>query len=261
MRLLRLSDLHIELWRDDGPDVNLDLAAPDVVILAGDIHVKSQAVAWAANKFPRLPVLYVMGNHESYGANLDEIEKNLLLDTQSSPNVTFLKQSEKIIGGVRFLGCTLWTDFKLFSDEPADRHIAMSEAGAVMNDYKRIRLAGKGYRKLQPGDTALFHAEQKSWLNAKLHEPFNGMTVVISHMAPSLKSVPVEFATDPISAAYASNLESLVELADLWVHGHMHDSSDYRIGKCRVVCNPRGYISRAGGAENINFNPNFVVDI
>ena len=32
-----------------------------------------------------------------------------------------------------------------------------------------------------------------------------------------------------------------VEQADLWLHGHVHDSFDYRVGRCRVICNPRGY--------------------
>ena len=31
-----------------------------------------------------------------------------------------------------------------------------------------------------------------------------------------------------------------------WVHGHTHDPFDYKIGECRVVCNPRGYYPYEG---------------
>jgi Icc-related predicted phosphoesterase len=130
-----------------------------------------------------------------------------------------------------------------------------------MTDYKRIRLVQKDYRKMLPSDTARFHASQKSWLKQKFAEPFAGPTVVITHTAPSMLSVAGEFAADTVSAAYASRLDDLVCEADLWIHGHMHDSFDYRIGKCRVVCNPCGYMTRGGTNENRRFDPNFIVEI
>ncbi len=43
---------------------------------------------------------------------------------------------------------------------------------------------------------------------------------------------------------------------DLWVHGHLHSRSDYRIGATRVVCNARGHVDEASG-----FDPAFTVDI
>ncbi|MGZ5780867.1 MAG: metallophosphoesterase, partial [Burkholderiaceae bacterium] len=98
-------------------------------------------------------------------------------------------------------------------------------------------------------------------LQGKLAEPFEGKTVVITHMAPSRLSVAEQYATDEVSAAYASNLDHLVEQADLWIHGHMHDSFDYRVGKSRVVCNPCGYMSRGGTPENFRFDPNYIVDL
>lgn len=83
-----------------------------------------------------------------------------------------------------FLGATLWTEFKLCGTDV--RPSAMQAAEAVMVDCKRIRLAGSGYRKLRASDMARLHAVQKSWLQKKLAEPFDGKTVVIAHMAPSM---------------------------------------------------------------------------
>ncbi len=259
MRLLILSDLHHELWREHAPHIDISISQPDVVILAGDINTGAKAVEWAARTFPGITVLYVHGNHESYGKNLEETQKEIEHACTASGNIHFLNCEEYVFRGVRFLGATMWTDFRLFGDD--DRQGAMREAEAVMVDYKRIRLAQKGYRKLRAGDTAQFHSFHKSWLRTKLAEPFLGKTVVITHMAPSMLSISERYASDPISASYASRLDEMAVQSDVWIHGHMHESFDYRIGKCRVVCNPCGYMTRGGGIENEQFDPNFIVEI
>ncbi|WP_338680626.1 metallophosphoesterase family protein [Janthinobacterium sp. TB1-E2] len=264
MRLLILSDLHHELWRDEAPQGDLALSCPDAVILAGDIDTGSRAVAWAANAFAGLPVLYVHGNHEGYGHHLDKVRQELRAACAATPNVHFLDAESYVItdqagNKVRFLGATLWTDFRLLGDDM--RQAAMRDAEAVMNDYKRIRLAGMGFRKLRAADTAMFHAQQKAWLARELAQSFDGRTVVISHMAPSLLSVDDAYGSEGCTPAYASRLDDLAAQADLWVHGHLHVSRDYRIGRCRVVSNPCGYKTRSGTPQNPAFDPNFIVDL
>lgn len=259
MRILIVSDLHHELWRENAPIIDPSVSRPDIVVLAGDINTGSKAVGWASTNFSGLPVLYVHGNHEAYGRNLEDIQAEIREACRATKNVHFLDCDEYILGNVRFLGATLWTDFRLFGDEA--RPASMREAESVMTDYKRIRLSEKGYRKLRPADTARFHSLHKSWLTKMLDEPFAGSTVVITHTAPSLRSVAERFSSDLTSASYASRLESLVEKADLWVHGHVHDSFDYHIGVCRVVCNPCGYTTRDGSPENEDFNPAFIVEL
>jgi hypothetical protein len=71
-------------------------------------------------------------------------------------------------------------------------------AEVSMTDYKRIRLASKGYRKLRTADTALFHAQHRSWIQQKLTEPFEGKTVIITHMAPSHSFHPKYMVADVI---------------------------------------------------------------
>lgn len=259
MRLLVLSDLHLEVWREYAPRIDMSASKPDVVILAGDIYTKSRAPAWAARTFPSVPVLYVAGNHEFYGEAIETSGVAIQRECEIYPNVHYLDCGEYVLPGVRFLGATLWTDFSLFS--PDRKGSAMLDARAVMNDYQRIRVATAGYRKLHPQDTARLHAEQKKWLDVKLSEPFPGQTVVVTHMAPSMRSVASRYSADPVSAAFASNLDNLTAKADIWIHGHTHTSFDYQLGRCRVVANPLGYLLRGGGAENENFNPNFIVEV
>ena len=264
MRILILSDLHHELWRDDAPQGDLALSRPDAVILAGDIDTGTRAVAWAATAFAGLPVLYVHGNHEAYGHHLDKVRQELHAACAATQNVHFLDCGTHVIedpagGKVRFLGATLWTDFRLLGDDT--RQAAMRDAEAVMNDYRRIRLANMGFRKLRAADTAMFHAQQKAWLARELAQPFDGATAVISHMAPSLLSVDDAYGSEACSPAYASRLDELAAQADLWVHGHLHVSRDYRIGRCRVIANPCGYKTRGGTPQNPRFDPNFIVEL
>jgi predicted phosphodiesterase len=259
MRLLVLSDLHLEVWRDFAPRFDTGVSRPDVVVLAGDIHTKGRAPAWAAQTFPGIPVLYVSGNHEFYGEALEDVADVIRVECEKYSNVHYLDCDEYMLQGVRFLGVTLWTDFLLFgSDLKRD---VMVDVGNVMNDYQRIRIASAGYRKLRPLDTAQLHTSQKLWLEEKLSEPFSGPTVVITHMAPSKRSVAPEYALDPVSAAFVSDMDKLVCQATLWIHGHTHKSFDYSIGLCRVVANPLGYMMRGGHAENDDFDPNFIVEL
>ena len=91
-----------------------------------------------------------------------------------------------------------------------------------------------------------------------LATPFDGPTVVITHHAPHWDSVHPKFRSDPVTGAFASDLSSLIiqHQPNLWVHGHVHNSSDYRVGTSRIVCNPHGY-----GNENPAFNGQFVVEV
>lgn len=259
MRLLVLSDLHLEVWREFAPTFNTSASKPDVVVLAGDIHTSARGPDWAALTFPEIPVVYVSGNHEFYGGTLDQTNLAIRDKCENLKNVHYLDCGEFIFKGVRFLGATLWTDFSLFGAE--NRSGSMIDAGLAMNDYERVRLASAGYRKLRPGDTEKLHAEQKVWLAKKLDEPFVGSTVVVTHMAPSRQSVAPEYASDPVSAAFASCLDDLVSKATLWIHGHTHTSFDYLIGHCRVVANPLGYMKKGGNAENPSFDPSLIIEL
>ena len=82
--------------------------------------------------------------------------------------------------------------------------------------------------------------------------------VVVTHHAPSRASVAPRFAGQRLNPAFVSGLESLIEAGrpSLWVHGHTHTSFDYRLGKTRVICNPRGY-----PGENPDFRPGLVVEV
>ena len=253
MKLHILSDLHLSFSGLEVPQTDAD-----VVILAGDIARPAQAMAWAAN-FAQ-PVLYVPGNHEFYGGSISGTVRELKR-LAAGTTVSVLDDDAVVIDGVRFLGTTLWTDFMLFGAGEG-RELAISVALSFMRDFSRIRLHETSDALFQPADSAALFNRHAGWLAGMLREPFPGPTVVITHHAPSLRSIHPRFADSPLNACFVSDAERLMDggKATLWIHGHTHDSFDYVVNGTRVVCNPRGYVKN-GVNENPAFDPGFVAEV
>jgi predicted phosphodiesterase len=249
-KILLMSDLHIEFGGLTVPKTQADVA-----VLAGDIHVGVKAAAWSDKLAKRLgiPVVHVAGNHEHYGSlrrrggHLGRTIGQLRAAAAATAGrVTFLERETAVVAGVRFVGCTLWTDYDLFGNPAED----MAHAEIAMTDHETI--AYQPRVRFTTNDTRYEFMLARDFLKAELPQPFNGPTVVVTHHLPSLRSVPQRFKDDRLSAAYASHLDERVATsgADLWCHGHTHSSCDYVIGKTRVLCNPRGY-------DGIALNPSF----
>lgn len=220
------------------------------------------------------PVIYVAGNHEFYGQRPMGELRDKARAKAAGTHVQLLENEAVVIGGVRFLGCTLWTDFCLLGQGEQER--CMREAAEDMTDYTAIVVArhgGFGRRsreRLTPQKVVEMHEESREFLQQALgQDPLqNGdaweRTVVVSHHAPCAKSLGNDNdETEDIDCAYASNLETLVAQANLWIHGHTHTCVDYVVagaapGRGRVVANQRGYIGAAVVAE---FRPDYVLDL
>lgn len=253
MKLNILSDLHLGQGALAWPSTDADL-----VILAGDVARPAQAMDWALGLGK--PVLYVPGNHEFYGASVDGTLAQLR-SLSAGTAIRVLDDEEVVIQGIRFLGSTLWTDFRLFGDgEP--RAAAQAEASRFMRDYSRIFVDDALQQLLTPADSAARFERHAAWLAQHLAQPHDGPTVVITHHAPSPGSIHPRFAGSLINACFVSKLDALLggSRVQLWIHGHTHDSFDYQLNGTRVVCNPRGY-ARNGVNENARFDPDLIAEV
>src|SRR5690606_35705247 len=120
-----------------------------------------------------------------------------------------------------------------------------------------------------PEDALREHEQSRTWLSTELAKPYYGRTVVITHHGPHPLSVHPRYSGDATNAAFVSDLSELLKWPQLWLHGHVHDSFDYRVHGYRVVANPRGYPCNAGSCErfrylefeNQNFNPALVIKV
>lgn len=249
MRLHIASDLHLEHGGDaEPPDVDAD-----VVVLAGDVAPGTAAVAAAARWGRGRPVLLVAGNHEYYRHALPTLTGELRSAARGSP-VRFLEDDEVVVDGVRFLGCTLWSDFEI----AGEAELAMELCARLVNDYEVIEWRPGG-RALRPADTRALHARSRRWLAERLAAPHHGPTVVVTHHAPLVRRLPDDPLWRAIVAAFASDLRDLVAAspAALWVHGHTHRSVDVEVAGTRVLSNPRGYPHEPVAA----FDPGLVVEV
>ena len=253
MRLAVFSDLHLEFAPFEPPPLDVDL-----VILAGDIDLGTKGIYWAERSF-KAPVIYVVGNHEFYHGEVRDLWRDLRDAAAFCPKLTLLENQALEIEAhgraCRFLGTALWTDFAACGEDEVRR--AMVEARDFMADYRVIR---NGRRTLTPEDTLVWHEEAKNWLNAELGKPFEGETIVVTHHAPSLRSVAPRFEGSLLNGGFVSDLEDLVLATQpaLWVHGHTHHNVDYRIGRTRVVANQRGYRSDRPAS---GFRPDLVLEL
>jgi Icc-related predicted phosphoesterase len=236
MKILLLSDLHLE-FSARHPPFDPPRTDADVVVLAGDIDNGTRAFDWAERVFRDRTVLYVPGNHEYYDADLTEVARALRARAAGSPNVRLLDNDELVLGDVRFLGTTLWTDFELFGRQNVRPAIAESLKYVV--DFRAIRCGPAGL--LTPEHTVVIHREAVTFLEQGLARPFPGKTVVVTHHAPHPGSVHPRWGQSLTSAAFVSDLTRLLGKSELWFHGHTHDGFDYQVAGTRIVANPMGY--------------------
>ncbi|WP_316206807.1 MULTISPECIES: metallophosphoesterase [unclassified Bradyrhizobium] len=258
MLLWILSDLHFELCR--GWDLPVGHAQPqfDVLVVAGDLVTRMErGVELLRRCVIDRPVVYVAGNHEFYGCDIDRtVEK--ARQAAADTNVHVLQNDAVVINGVLFIGATFWTDFALYGNP----ELAMRRAADEMNDYRKIRKNGYTER-LRPKDTLIRHLESRRFFAQAIREAQADRIVVVTHHGCVRETLRRGSEADILSSAYVSDCPDLLGSVNLWVYGHTHEGRDFTIGQTRIVSNAKGYGPwRLGGAwENPRFDPRYVIEI
>jgi predicted phosphodiesterase len=267
MKLQLLSDLHIEVH----PKLQIAPApGADLLVLAGDIGSYQEGSRLAEPDFglarfsPRhgwpTPVIYIPGNHEYDNADFDETHARLR-EACEALDIGWLEREVRVIGGVRFVGTTLWADFDALVESTDSLSEAYRKRGKAMR-AANFYLETAATRRA--GEIFLAEALRaqsltcQAWLRGALEEEFDGTTVVITHFAPTLASADPRFGLNPGTAGFCNSLDELLPRADLWLHGHLHCQFDYVKDGCRVVANPLGYRSKG---EQEGFRPDLLVEV
>ena len=256
MRLQLLSDLHLETEAFDPQPAS----GAEALVLAGDIDA-----TWAGfRRFARwpVPVYLVAGNHEFDAREWNDAWPALRAHT-AALGIRLLEREICELTGhdgrrVRLIATARWSDFDLFG--PAQRERAMRSAAYFMRLMDATR-DGVHF------DTEAVRAEALScrqWLADELKRPHDcDATLVVTHFGPSVRSADPRFGRQPSTACFCNDDEDLIPLADVWLHGHLHCCHDYRVPRphgaaTRVVCNPRGLLSKGEGA---GFDPWCVISV
>ena len=261
IRLQLFSDLHADF--DAQRPIEVD-SSVDIVVVPGDVCESAARSFTVLRSFVpmKVPIVFVMGNHEYYRKFFDE-ELEEARRVAPNFNVTLLERDVAVVANtVRFIGATCWTDYRLFGDHLAPA--AMAAARDKMTDHKRIGWRKQPWSRFRPQEAALLHAQARQFIRDAIKVPFaDGPTIVATHHAVSVRSIPDAWKDDVLTAAYSSTIlddllsDPSMPRVDYWFHGHIHASADYRIGSTtRVVCNPHGYPDEVTG-----FNPDLIFDI
>ena len=255
MKIQVLSDLHLE-FHNPLPAL---ADGVDVIVRAGDLApINTGAVRYAAEEWARAAhILYVPGNHEYYGADIDRARK-LLAEQCATHGITLLDTDALVIDDVHFIGATLWTDFLLdgIAGEPgADR------AALGISDFDGWIQYERGTGRFTTYESVRRHTGERAFIEAELADAERDGTtaVVITHHAPTARSIAPRFHASPLNPAFASNLEGVITRFQpaLWIHGHVHSSVDVMLGETRVVANPGGY----NADENPHYDPALCVEL
>lgn len=249
MRVRLVSDVHLEMPANAQKLIKQIVKAmtgtgnpsEELLVLAGDIgnpfsSLYGDFLRAMADHFAH--VVVVMGNHEYYqhGTRVWDHEQQRTVpqertmsqvDAQARevvskiPKVTLLQKERFDYGGIRILGCTMWS--------PGD---SISES--MMNDGRLIPNFGLYERRE-------IHRDHVSWLERELAVPYDGLTLVVTHHLPTHALIAPEFATHPGNSFFACHLDHLVKKADAWICGHTHKYVEAKVGKCKCMVNPVGY--------------------
>jgi Icc-related predicted phosphoesterase len=279
-----VSDLHIDTGPFEWPEAAL---SADLIIVAGDLANGIFDIEFL--KQPNKPVVFVPGNHDMWSARASRDMFDIYAEMKrvaEGTQVHVLWDEEFECDGIRIIGTPLWTDFGGGNEELMNASFMHSRDYDYINakswyanpdNLKLHQEKGgrfKRHNKPDAAETGAFtplvayslHQKSLSFIQSRLDEDYEGLTILVTHMAPSYdclrKSGTVRDhyldknnwecrGRDNTSlarvAGYASDLSKLFDRyrkrLDLAVHGHIHDSLDIVCGSTRVVANPRGRYS------------------
>ena len=239
--------MHLEFVKHCAPLI--ESVGEDVVVLAGDIGVGTAGIEWARIAFSRREVIYVLGNHEFYDHDwvtlLDAARK-----AAAGSNVHVLEDAEFKFGDVTFLGATLWTDFAGMG--PSTRMMVQMMAPSYMTDYRAIRHANKLPRtnRLIPPDVLKRCISSYRYLDQRIAAE-TGKLVVVTHNAPTMRTMSPQYQGDLGTALFHNNFEDLIRPPVVaWIHGHSHHNARILVNGIPVVSNQMGYpLEKAEGFD------------
>ncbi|AFN37283.1 3',5'-cyclic adenosine monophosphate phosphodiesterase [Vibrio phage VH1_2019] len=232
LKVYYCSDIHND-YHDENALERITGDKDAVLVVAGDINSKGRTVRdleavadrWRA-------VIAVPGNHDWWGLAIHERHK---FET-SVDNVHVLLEDTVQIDDVTFCGTTLWHEVNDWFEGQRWKE--------NMNDRRKIR--GPQWRPLYGEDVHALHCQSVKFIE-KCRE-IEGKKVLITHHAPSLKSISSYYAYSSTNSFYCTDLEHLLEGFNFAIHGHVHQEFDYHVNGCNVLCNPRAY-----GSENPDY--------
>jgi len=283
MKIRVVSDLHVDV--NDMSEQEYDwfkftdqLNETDVLLIAGDTagsSYKEQDFYKYLRSKTEIPIIVVGGNHlgydyiryrqinaiMNYNNPLDQTKEDCIKQLKKDKNITFLDNTYIELDNYIIFGGTMYSNFLLYGSH---KDACMNTAERWLNDFRYVYTFDKKTNTVRP----VTANDYIKWFNKfmrnlkKCIKETNKDIIVLTHFAPSIKSVESKYLNRPnrfsspgseLNAVYASPLEEFIldnPRIKLWVHGHVHSSFNYNIGQCNIICEPYGYYHEHGIPHN-----------
>lgn len=256
MQIQLISDIHIERGFNYRLIKN---TGSDVLVLAGDVgvgvHLTNRVLQHFADIFPY--VIYVFGNHEFYSSDMNHTKTQIKESVYHLSNVHILDASSVIINNVKFVGATLWTNFK--NGDPN----VIWESSRYISDFQYISKNGKPFT---PMDAINEFTRDAAFIKSEVSSTRDMQCVVVTHFLPSFACIASQYRdSGNLNYYFASELGNEIAMMDnvpFWMFGHTHYNIDVTIGQTRCIANPYGYHNSEISVTNSE-HPilNFVVNL
>lgn len=247
MQVKIVSDLHLDFHADGGVELLAEFQKTrfNTLVIAGDLTSFAdldRALELVCTTFDDKQIIYVLGNHEMYGATRNLAFAEARKTEARHRHLHILENQAVELPGwpnLRFIGCTLWFP-----------HSRKPELGdAHLSDFSQI----KGIYEWLPEVAK----ESALYLEKNVQEN----DFVVTHHLPHPRSISERFRGSPMNKYFLHDVSKTMEsgYAAFWAHGHTHDSAHYTVaeGWTEVICNPFGY---AGHDENADFKADLKVE-
>lgn len=258
-KIILTSDLHIDInsnfirhFEDFGFIKNLQES--DVLCIAGDISGSYKDTYIFLNFLRnyiqknelKTKVIAIAGNHDSYASKQEHMTRTQIItklrNDFSKGEVIFCENDFVDIGNNTLVyGCCLYTDFlnSMYNERMADKCI---------NDFKysyEYDIYNDRTRPVNTEDYIKWYHTSVNKIDDFCDKHKDKNIILLTHFGMSLNSISPEYTGNCLNSFYTSDLEWLFEKhknIKYSLQGHTHAKLDYKIGECRVICNPCGYI-------------------
>lgn len=137
------SDTHFNLtlpWTKHSFVDKIKDEKPDSLILTGDISCGitiGNVLSFLAERLDYLPIYFVLGNHDYYGASIGQIETEVASITAKYSNLLWLKEKDIVTvkDGVAFIGDDGWYDARLGNA----RFLAYNLDWIMISDFRKLK--------------------------------------------------------------------------------------------------------------------------
>jgi len=238
-----LQDLHYEFHTPKTRTRLLDEVDPsgvDILVLAGDIascSLLEEVLGAYCSKYPL--VVYVTGNHEYYHKTLLEAHSTLERLQSVHPNLIWLNNQEASVGGLTFVGGTLWYP-----------------QGRLENRYKK-RI--NDFRVVQDLESWVYGSNTDC---VKAIQASTQADVVVTHHIPHPMCISPRFRIGD-NHYFCHDQTEILEgnKPPLWIFGHTHDRMQKTYVETLMVSNPKGYPHEPESEERGPFRDRLLLQV